>query len=429
MDGRALDGLRDQPLDWRFKGLPPTDEPLRIRDIHLAAWNVLAGDLLLPALVLKRRALQHNLEVMADWCRLHGVDLAPHAKTSMSPELLREHVDAGAWGLTVATVSQARTLHAVGFRRLLLASQLVERRAVQWVSKQLDTDEGFELLSLVDSVEGVQIMECALDRVDARRPLPVLVELGQRGGRTGCRTEEEIVSVVKAVQSAGHLRLAGVEGYEGLIDGGSRAATLTAVDRFLADLRDVTVRLAEHGAFDHLDEVLVSAGGSAYFDRVVHHLTGLDLGRPARTVLRSGGYATHDAEMYEEVSPLAARSTSGPRLEPAFEVWAAVWSRPEPELAILGMGKRDVSYDYRLPVPVAAHSASAGRRPLTRDAAQVTQLNDQHAYLRLPADDPLAPGDFVGCGISHPCAAFDRWRLIPVIDDDYTVVDAMLTFF
>ena len=35
----------------------------------------------------------------------------------------------------------------------------------------------------------------------------------------------------------------------------------------------------------------------------------------------------------------------------------------------------------------------------------------------------------VGCGISHPCTAFDKWRLIPVVDDDYTVVDAVLTFF
>jgi D-serine dehydratase len=38
-------------------------------------------------------------------------------------------------------------------------------------------------------------------------------------------------------------------------------------------------------------------------------------------------------------------------------------------------------------------------------------------------------GDLLACGISHPCTAFDKWRLIPVVDDDYTVVDAIATFF
>lgn len=429
MDGRpAHDALREEPIDWRFKGFPPTDGSLRICDLAGAGWNLLEGDLLLPALVLKRRALDHNLELMANWCRDRRVDLAPHAKTSMSPELLIKHADAGAWGFTVATVSQARTLHTLGFRRLLLASQLVERRAVEWVSQALDEDDEFVLFSLVDSTDGVQIMEETLERAGARRPFRVLVEFGQRGGRTGCRSPDEAFAVAKAVHSAPHLELAGVEGFEGLIDAGSPDATLAAVDRFLVDMREVALRLAEQGAFDHLDEVMVTAGGSAYFDRVVHHLSDFGLDRPVRTILRSGGYATHDAEMYEEVSPLAARSAGGPRLEPALELWAAVWSRPEPELAILGMGKRDAAYDYRLPVPTVVRSRD-GQGRCVQGSLRITALNDQHAYVHLPADDPLAPGDLVGCGISHPCAAFDKWRLIPVVDDHYNVVDAMSTLF
>jgi D-serine deaminase-like pyridoxal phosphate-dependent protein len=103
-----------------------------------------------------------------------------------------------------------------------------------------------------------------------------------------------------------------------------------------------------------------------------------------------------------------------------------VLSRPEPELALLLMGKRDVPYDIDLPSPFAVRGPE-GLRDVT--GMQVTELNDQHAFLRLPADDPLAVGDLVGSGISHPCTAFDKWRLIPVVDDDYTVVDAIHTFF
>ena len=48
---------------------------------------------------------------------------------------------------------------------------------------------------------------------------------------------------------------------------------------------------------------------------------------------------------------------------------------------------------------------------------------------RFWAGEDLRVGDLVGCGISHPCTAFDKWRLIPVVDDNYGVVDAVLTYF
>ena len=38
-------------------------------------------------------------------------------------------------------------------------------------------------------------------------------------------------------------------------------------------------------------------------------------------------------------------------------------------------------------------------------------------------------GDLVGFGISHPCTAFDKWRVIPVVDDELRVTGAVRTFF
>ena len=58
-------------------------------------------------------------------------------------------------------------------------------------------------------------------------------------------------------------------------------------------------------------------------------------------------------------------------------------------------------------------------------------MNDQHAYLRFAADATDAPqvGDLVGCGISHPCTTFDKWRALFTVDDDYRVTGAIRTFF
>ena len=111
-----------------------------------------------------------------------------------------------------------------------------------------------------------------------------------------------------------------------------------------------------------------------------------------------------------------------------MEVWGAVLSLPEPGLALLGFGKRDVSYDLGLPLPRLVKSGTEAVRRV-RGEASIFALNDQHAYMRLAAEEDLRVGDLVGCGISHPCTAFDKWRLIPVVDDEYRVLDAVLTYF
>jgi D-serine dehydratase len=107
-----------------------------------------------------------------------------------------------------------------------------------------------------------------------------------------------------------------------------------------------------------------------------------------------------------------------------------VQSTPETGLAIATMGKRDVSHDVDL--PLARHWFRPGlhERPQGLGPSfQVIGLYDQHTCVRVPADSPLRVGDLVSFGISHPCTTFDKWQLLYVVDDDYTVTEAIRTFF
>ena len=420
----ALARLSADPIDWRYKGFPPA-EGAASGDLAAQGWNLLAGDLLLPALVLKESALAHNIDLMARYCERHGVSLAPHGKTTMSPELFARQLAAGAWGMTAATASQVRIYRAFGVERIVLANELVEPAAVRFVAAELAADPGFDFYCLVDSVAAVEAMTAALAGRTVR-PIRVLVELGLPGGRTGCRTPEAAHEVAAAATGSPVLELAGVEAFEGIVHSESLEADLGTVDSLLDGLGALMTELAAAGRFDGRDEILLTVGGSSYFDRVVERLAS-PFDRPVRIVLRSGCYLTHDSGYYDHLSPLGERSPDGERLRAALEVWGVVLSRPEPDRALLGMGKRDVAYDIDLPLPLRAQSRSGLRD--VRGSMAVFDLNDQHAYLRLPPEDELAVGDLVGCGISHPCTAFDKWRLIPVVDDEYTVVDAVRTFF
>jgi D-serine dehydratase len=371
-----------------------------------------------PLLTLRESALTGNIEAMAEYCARAGVLLAPHGKTAMSPELGARQLAHGAWGITVATIGQLRTYRAFGFPRLLLANELVDEAGIAWLAAELAADPGFEAYCYIDSTDGVTILDQVLTRHPAGRSLPVLVEIGQPGGRTGCRTDEQALTVAKAAAATSTLRVAGVAGYEG-----STGTSRAAVELAAAFCRRIRALADDFGD----GERIVTAGGSAFFDVVARELSaGGDAG--VRVILRSGAYLTQDHGIYEEVSPASRGAADAPVLRPALELWAQVLSRPEPGLALLGAGRRDVGFDAGLPVPLrVVRRGGTGRTDLA--ASAVTELNDQHAYLRLDEGTALAPGDLVGLGISHPCTTLDKWRVIPVVNDDDRVTDAVHAFF
>lgn len=430
-----LAALEAELFDGRTKGMPVGSGAVRLGDIGSQGWNVLKEDLPLPLAVLKQSAVDHNSRWMQRFLEQSGAVLAPHGKTSMSPQLFQRQLDDGAWAITVATVQQLRVCREHGIQRVLLANQLVGEQATRYVLGELRADPQFDFYCLVDSVEGVRMLSDAARSDPAGRPLQLLVEGGFAGGRTGCRTTTAALEVARAVHAAApYLALRGVEGFEGLISGDSASETDEQVAHFLDSLVGIAAACEAEGIFAP-GQLILSAGGSAFYDLVTERFARAGIDREVTVVTRSGCYLTHDSQMYRDAfarlldrSPEAGRLGSGPR--PALEVWSYVQSRPEPGTAILNMGKRDCSFDAGLPVPKAWFRGCEHHAPQQLPAGcRVMDLNDQHAFLELPAAADLRPRDMVACGISHPCTTFDRWQLLMVVNDDYDVVSAVRTFF
>jgi D-serine dehydratase len=421
-------------LDGRTKGLAAGAAGLALADVGRAGWNVLAEDLPLPLALLKDSALRHNSAWMRRFLAATGVALAPHGKTTMSPQLFARQLADGAWGITVATVQQLRVCREHGIGRVLLANQLVGRQAIGYVLDELARDPAFEFYALVDSLAGVEALAVAARARGAGRRLRLLVECGVDGGRTGCRTLGEALAVARGVAAAPDvLALAGVEGYEGSVPGAAPEEQARNIVRFVAFMTEVAAACADARLFD-ADPVLLSAGGSAFFD-LAAALPRTLAGRPAQVLLRSGCYLTHDTDVYRRAfermrDRTPAVAALGEGLRDALEVWAYVQSTPEPGLAILTMGKRDVSHDLALPFPRWHWRPGSGGMPAAVPGEwKIAALNDQHAYLRTSGGPALRIGDMIGCAISHPCTTFDKWRFLPIVDDRYGVVDAVVTCF
>ncbi|MFF3960502.1 amino acid deaminase [Streptomyces griseorubiginosus] len=419
----ALARLSEDRVDHRFKGLPPDADGLTVAELAAQRRNLFTGGFTTPVLALSAERLEHNLALMETYATRHGLAFAPHGKTTMAPQLFQRQIEHGAWGITLAVPHQVRVARAYGVQRVFLANELVDPAALRWIAGELAQDEEFRFVCYVDSVRGVELMDEALR--GALRPVDVVVELAAGAdARTGVRTEAECGAVADAVAAAGTLRLVGVAGYEGEVprpDPERVHAWLRRLVALAADL-DKAGRFAAAG----LDEIVISAGGSAWFDAVADVFAELpELSLPVLKLLRSGAYVSHDDGHYRRLTPFNRVPEEG-ALEPAFRLWSQVVSRPTPGQAFTNAGKRDAAHDLDLPLPQVVRRDGT-ERPAT--GIEVTALSDQHAWLRTAPGVDLEVGDWVGLGLSHPCTSFDKWQLIPVAEADGTVVDYVRTFF
>ncbi|WP_313527055.1 alanine racemase [Shinella sp.] len=423
-------------IDDRIRGFPPGHTALPLEAIGRQGWKPFDGTMALPLISLDQSAFAGNIAAMMAYVKSHGVEIAPHAKTPMSTALSATLLAAGAWGTTVADMRQAAVLLKAGQRRLILANEIGGPAAARRLAGLLAHYPDAELHIFVDSAPLAVALRDAWQSRNDLPPLSLMIELG--AGRAGARSIEaatEILDVILAAESAA-FRLSGVAAYEGAAATADAEETLARIDGLMELTAKFLPQVRARVGKDR--PLLLTAGGSIFFDRVVAGLSAAVAADPdCRLVLRSGAIFFHDHGIYERgLAGLDARDgfrvgadvrTAAQDFKPALRGWAEVLSLPEPGLAICGMGLRDVAIDQGLPRPLALYRNGAPLAGFTE--AVVLRLNDQHAFVTLPAGADVAIGDVVEFGISHPCTCLDRHAILYGLSPDHTVTTAYLTSF
>ncbi|MBP2169792.1 D-serine deaminase-like pyridoxal phosphate-dependent protein [Erwinia toletana] len=399
-----------QVTSIRQKGLPVSGKQL-LQDVSL------------PALVLHQSAVQHNLGWMQQYATAHGAELAPHGKTTMAPALFQRQMDAGAWGITLATATQCAVAAQHGIRRMLLANQLLGQANMQIVADLLRPGD-IEFHCLVDSAVNVHQLGAFFHQQGLT--LNVMLEVGVVNGRCGCRTQQQINEVTAAIAQYDSLALSGIEGYEGVIFSDSEQQDVAA---FISMLVKTALALKTAGKFAS-EHPIITASGSTWYDLVAEAFAREDARDAFITLMRPGCYLVHDHGIYKQAQNalLARHPEMHSALLPAMEVFAYVQSTPEAGRVIAALGKRDIAHDS-MPVPLRVYQQGQSEARSLDASYQVVRLMDQHAFLQVPADHQLTPGDIIAFGASHPCLTFDKWRQLCVVDDNLQVVETLPTFF
>lgn len=425
-----IDPFAQQPLDWSYKGLPQALLGKSSREIAAQKLRLFDAGALFPVATLREDIMRANSQWMMQFLARHGAELAPHGKTTMSPELMQMQLRDGAWALTAATAHHVRAYRHWGARRIFMANQLIGDGEIQWIAAELARDPTFEFYCLVDSVECLEHLADRLGGAPLGRPINALVEVGTAGGRTGVRSVEEGLRVAAAAARCARVTLCGVETFEGLFQADS------ASERRAEEMLQMTAELARRCDREHYfksDTVLLSGGGSGLFDLAAELLTAPDFSRATKVVIRSGCYLVHDDGMYRTLFERLCRRADVALdleggLEPALQVWARVQSKPEPGRMICALGKRDVGSDAGLPTLTAwVPHGSSSVMPIGTQCV-VTGLNDQHAYIEGDVA-PFKIADLVAFGVSHPCTTLDKWRALLTVDERFQITGLIRTFF
>jgi len=394
-----------------FKGFPLDSYGVSIKDFILRKPNIFKSGFQFPLMVLKQDALVNNINLMSRYCSSVGAELAPHVKTTMSPQIAQLQLDAGAYAITIANFWQAEVFRSFGFKKLIIANEVLDPSAISRISRINSSNEA-EIIFYVDSLEGLEIIK---EYTPEKGLQNLFIEIGTDSGRGGVRDLNLVNKIAELISSDSRLQLRGVTGFEGAVPNASR--TSRSEDDVRNFCRKIVSAAEVSYQFRSKNKFIISAGGSAYFEIVAEELNKFDKERIL--LLRSGGYVTHDSKYYEEIYPFRS---SDDKFIPAIEVWAQVISNPEPGFGVLNLGKRDIGCDLHNPIPSYIYSEN-----VEIFSGEIEKLNDQHAFMK--SSQFFKNANLIGLGISHPCTTFDKWRLIPLVNDNYDVVDCIHTFF
>lgn len=396
--------------------MPIASQGKNIEEFLATDKQLFTADFQFPIMVLRDSAIEHNIQRMASYCKSLGFELAPHVKTPMAPKIAKRQIDAGAWGLTIANFNQAAIMFAAGFTRLIIGNEVMEPTSIAEIAKINGSGSG-EIIFYIDSIAGLEIAQKAIEKTPNAK-LNVFMEIGAPGGRAGIRDLDLLKNILAEIAKDERIFVRGVSGFEGAVPGGDRNGE--GIEKIRIFLRRIVAAAVITKPFVRGEKIIISAGGSSYFDYVAEEFAKYD--GEALLLLRSGGYLSHDHIHYEDLYPFNGFSDSD-RFYPALELWSRVLSVPEANLAILNFGKRDAGNDLDEPLPILKLAG----KPVPFEG-KINMLNDQHAFMEITPGSVVV-GDLIACGISHPCTNFDKWRLLPLVNDDYEIIDLISTHF
>ncbi|MFN4088953.1 MAG: DSD1 family PLP-dependent enzyme [Alphaproteobacteria bacterium] len=330
-----------------------------------------------PVLLLDLDALERNIAAMADFARMHGIGLRPHAKTHKSVEIARRQIAAGARGICCATLGEAEAIAGAGIPGVLITSPVVQPDKIARLTALNTRAEG--LMAVVDDPANVAALAAAAEA--AGKPLTLLIDVEVGSRRTGVHSAQAATALARQIASSPALRFAGIQGYAGNLqhkyDYTERREAATEVTGWLR-------RVADALAAEGLAPEIVTGGGTGTHE--------IDARAGLMTELEVGSYVVMDVDY----GAVALREDDPRPFADALFVRTSVVGAAHEAFAVTDGGLKAFATDAPSP-PRIARGAPEG--------ATYGFAGDEHGRVFYPDGGAGAPrlaiGDAVECVTPH----------------------------
>lgn len=338
--------------------------------------------MLTPYLAIDLDNLEKNIKTMADITTKLGINIRPHFKTHKSPLIAHKQIDAGAIGITCATLGEAEIAVKSGIKDILISREIMgsgklTRLAglIRHADVKVVVDNPIQVNQLGDAMAESQVLQ------DKQAKLGVLIEINIGQNRCGMDPDnfEGILALVRQIADHPQLSFRGFQGYEGhlvlLPHEEDRAIKTQAANEHLMKLVNAVANAG-------YPSEIVTGGGTG---------TTLITGKiKGMTEIQPGTYATMDA---------AYSKTMGHLFVPAVKIVTTVISKPSPDQLIVDAGSKAISTDYG-PPEVIGHSDWIYKVG-----------GDEYGILRHVDNQPVSGevGDEISLYPSHGCTTFNLY--------------------
>lgn len=348
-----------------------------------------------PALVVDVEALRRNIAGMQDMARSFGVRLRPHIKTHKSPDIARLQVEAGAKGVTVAKVGEARVMADAGLEDILVANQVIGHEKLR---RLIDLARRVRIAVLVDGFEGMRMLAHACR--EAGEQIDVLIEVDTGKGRCGLKYMDQIAELADAIAAVVDLRLRGVETHEGHVPVGATSAEDMRERAVAAGRRVVAVADALRARGHTIEDVSVGSTPAAPYTASVDGVT----------EMRPGTYVFNDVNQMSIAQATAA--------DCALSVIATVISRPAAGRAVLDAGSKSLFAEAaRAGFALEGYAGFGYIRQAPE--ARITSLSEEHGVVDLPEGVTFpAVGERVEVIPNHVCPAVNLHEEFHLVEGD-----------
>jgi len=433
-----LKEIDEVELNSSIKGIPFVKN-IKLKNIKKAKLNIIKENVQFPILTLDKNKLENNINILKSFAKRNSLNLAPHCKTFMSPQIINEYFR-NDWGVTISNNQQLSSIVKLNLKNIIYGNLIINREnLIQYLKICKKYKNISNIYYCIDSSYGLKLLMNLIETTNYKNDIKILIELGFKNGRCGIRDFDSFKKILKIYnRKISNITISGLFFYEGAIASNDKRVISNKIENIIKLTKLCHEELIRENLYKNKNNI-ITAGGSVYFDLVTKYYHKYSFTNNPKLIIRPGSFIAYGHGYYEKkIDDIKKRkiikkyiSSKENIFLPSLLIWSHVISINDDGKAIINFGKRDVSFDLGNPIPISIYRKNNFFKKIKNDKnlINVYKLNDQHAFLKYHKSLNLKIGDLISFGVSHPCITFDKWKYFYMINSKTEIINIYKTFF